>query len=287
MSATETPDGERQKDAMRQQWTANAVGWRALQAQHAITSRAATDLIVEAAQVRPGMHVLDVASGSGEPCLTLAERVGLDGQVTATDLVSDMLAAAEEQARERGLANIRFQQADAEALPFADASFDAVTCRFGVMFFPNVGRALREIRRVLKPGAHAAFIAQGPLDRNPYFAATSGVIARHVQTPPPEPGAPHAQRFAETGTLAAALREAGFQQVYEDYATVPWPIPGPLEQVWESARVRNNVLRRHAEQLTAEQLARIRDDVLAASRPYYDGQQVNFTATVVLASGLR
>jgi len=162
-----------------------------------------------------------------------------------------------------------------------------VTCRFGVMFFPNVGRALREARRVLKPGGRAAFVAQGPLDRNPYFAATTGVVARHVQAPPPEPGAPHAQRFAEAGTLAAALREAGFEQVREEYATVPWPIPGPPEQVWESARTRNSALRRHAEQLTAEQLARIRDDVLAASRPYYDGQLVNFTATVVLAVGVR
>src|SRR5262249_57622914 len=123
MSAAETSDAEKQKDAMRQQWTANAVGWRTRQAEHAITSRGATELIVEAAQVRPSMRVLDVASGSGEPCLMLAERVGPNGEVTATDLVPDMLAAAEEQARERGLANIRFQHADAQTLPFPHPPF--------------------------------------------------------------------------------------------------------------------------------------------------------------------
>src|SRR5438105_429607 len=120
MDTADASRAQQYKETVRQDWTANASGWRQMRVQHAITTGGATEVLVEAAQVRRGMRILDLASGAGEPCLTLAERVGPDGQVTATDLVPEMLAAAEDGARERGLRNIRFQQADAEALPFAD-----------------------------------------------------------------------------------------------------------------------------------------------------------------------
>src|SRR5439155_5325472 len=110
----------------------------------------------------PGLDVLDLASGTGEPALTLAPLVLPGGTVTATDLLPEILAVAEEQAAQQGRANLRCGVADAGDLPFADASFDRVTCRFGVMFFPDVPRALREVCRVLRPGGRAAFTAWGP-----------------------------------------------------------------------------------------------------------------------------
>jgi ubiquinone/menaquinone biosynthesis C-methylase UbiE len=84
-----------------------------------------------------------------------------------------MLAVVEDHARRRGLVNMTFQQADAEALPFPSHRFDVVTCRFGIMFCPNAGQAFREIARVLKPGGRAAFIVWGPFDQNPYFTSCS------------------------------------------------------------------------------------------------------------------
>lgn len=287
MSAAESERLQRLKETVRQDWTANAVGWRAEQARHAVTSRAATEAIVAAAGARPGLRVLDLASGTGQPALTLAARVAPDGHVTATDLVPAMLAAAEEAARGQGLTNVSFQQADAEALPFADAAFDVVTCRFGIMFFPDVGQALREVYRALRPGGRAVFLAQGPLDQNPYFAMMDAIARQYAPAPPRDPDAPHPQRFAEPETLAAALRAAGFRDVLAEHRALPWPIPGGPEQVWESCRVQNRTLRRLAAEWSPEQLARVRQDVLARSQPYSDGQQVNFTAVVVLASGTR
>ena len=127
MSTPEVTKTERLKEQVRQDWTRNAPSWRKGKAQHEEQTRAATEAITKAAQIKLGMQVLDLASGTGEPALTLAEAVGPDGHVTATDLVPEMLAVAEESARQRGLTNITFRQVDAEALPFPDRSFDVVT----------------------------------------------------------------------------------------------------------------------------------------------------------------
>lgn len=95
--------------------------------------------------------VLDIASGTGEPGLTIATLIP-DGKVIITDLSAGMLEIAEENARRRGIHNVETKACDVCELPFADNSFDAVSCRFGFMFFPDMLLAAKEIFRVLKPG---------------------------------------------------------------------------------------------------------------------------------------
>src|SRR6266542_3693349 len=104
------------------EWTdpATIAAWRKWSRQFSIFLREATDVLVRAAHVQPGLQILDLASGTGEPSLTLARRVGPTGHVTATDIVSGMLAIAEENARRLGLTNMTFRQADVHQLPFPD-----------------------------------------------------------------------------------------------------------------------------------------------------------------------
>jgi ubiquinone/menaquinone biosynthesis C-methylase UbiE len=275
------------KEGVRQEWTAAAAGWRKWHPQAEILSRAATEAIVHAAQVTPGMHVLDLASGTGEPALSLALAVGPAGSVTATDLVPEMLAAAADHAQHRHVTNITFQQADAETLPFPAQTFDVVTCRMGVMLFPNVAQALREIARVLKPEGRVACIVQGPLDQNPWQASIVRVLRKYVQMPSPKAGAPHAYRFAQPGSLSQVLRDAGFRHVHEASQEIPWPWPGPPEQYWTYRCETGARFRQYLEHLPFAAQASVRDEVIASIGEYYDGQQVHFTAVIVIASGVR
>ncbi|HYU20764.1 MAG TPA: class I SAM-dependent methyltransferase [Chloroflexota bacterium] len=288
MSQSDLPSPEQHKQNLRRDWTEGARAWRKWHPQLTVQGRAATEAIVQAAGARPGMRTLDLASGTGEPALTLASAVAPGGHVTATDLVPDMLAIAEDNAREQSLANISFQQADPEALPFPDQSFDVVTSRFGVMFFPDIVQALREVRRVLKPGGRAAFVAWGPLEKNPFFGSTLGVFLKYVQLPPPPPGAPQPFRFAQAGSLSGSLRQAGFQQVDEEYRTIPWVWPGSVEQLWEAARELAAPAFRHVtEALPPERRQEVEREVLEAISRHADGPQVKFSALIVLASAVR
>ena len=287
MSQLDALEVERIKEQTRRDWSGGAAAWRKWNPQLIVQSRAATAAIIQAAGVTAGMQVLDLASGTGEPALSLAEAVGSQGHVTATDLAIEMLLITEEYARQRGLTNLTCKAADAEALPFPDQSFDVVTRRFGVMFFPSPGQALRAIRRVLKPGGRAAFVAWGPFDQNPYFTTTVGVFMRHVQLPPPPPGTPTPFTFAKGGTLSAALQEAGFTQVQEETRSIPWSFPGRAAQCWEYiSEVTAPAFRGFFDALALDQRAQVVSEVLQAIGQYDDGQHVNFPAVIVIGTGV-
>jgi ubiquinone/menaquinone biosynthesis C-methylase UbiE len=253
-------------------------------AKSAAMGQAVTDALVKFARPALGMQVLDLASGTGEPAISLAAQVGEHGHVTALDLSADLLEIAAQRARTRGLKNFTTQQADAHSLSFSDNSFDLATSRFGVMFFREPVLALRELRRVLRPGARACFLAWGPFDQ-PYWQSTMGVVHRHVGGPLLQPGAPDPFRFAAPGSLSQILRDAGFSAVEEDTKTLPWTWPGPVEELWEYAQAVSVPFRAMLERVPAEKWPAIHADVHAAVRQYSDGVKIAFGASVVLASG--
>ena len=185
----------------------------------------------------------------------------------------------------RGVATITFRQADVAALPFPDGGFDAVTCRFGVMIFPDVQRGLGEMRRVLAPGGRAVCLLWGPPEQNAQMRPLA-VVREYVDLPEPAPGEPHRFRFAAPGELAEQLRAAGFRQIEEatHHLAVQWA--GTPEERWD-AMLRNN--RRMAAKVAAlapEQHATLTRDVLDAIRAE-ERRADGGTAAVVLATGLR
>ena len=133
-STSPTPDP---KEAVRQDWLGAAPAWKKWYSQLAFQSRQATELVVQGAALSPGMHVLDLASGSGEPALSVAAAVGPQGRVIATDLLREMLDIAEENASARGIKNIDFRAADAEQLPFPGHMFDRITAASASCSFPT------------------------------------------------------------------------------------------------------------------------------------------------------
>jgi SAM-dependent methyltransferase len=270
-------------------WAERAAAWRRW---HPILTewwQSLTDLIVERADIRPGMAVLDLASGTGEPALTIAPLVGPEGSVTATDVIPEMVAIAADHAAEAGRTNMHFREADAEALPFADASFDRVTCRLGVMYFPEVPRALREVRRVLRPGGRAVFVTWGPQEHIDYLTSTLGVLLRYQDVPPPAPApdAPHPLRFARSGSLSAALRDAGFTEVREETPIVPLPWPGTPEEFLGYIRSDMVTFDTLLLRIAPERRAAVLDEVFTSVRAYDDGECVRFNAAIVVASAIR
>jgi len=113
------------------------------------------------AAAQPGEQVLDVACGTGLVALPAAEAVGPQGHVTGIDISGEMLHAAQRSADERGLSNVSFARMDAEQLDLPDASFDVVTCALGLMYVPDPAEAVREMRRVLKPGGRMVIAVWG------------------------------------------------------------------------------------------------------------------------------
>src|SRR3981189_3344228 len=124
------------REVLHQEWTGDrtVAAWRKWHARIATFTRGATEAILEAAHLRTGMAVLDLASGVGDPALSIAAEVAPSGRVTATDLGPGMMSLAEELTRKRGITNIEFREASAESLPFPDESYYILTCRFGVSF---------------------------------------------------------------------------------------------------------------------------------------------------------
>jgi SAM-dependent methyltransferase len=253
-------------------------------AKSAAMGSAVTEAVVEYSRSLPGMRILDLASGTGEPGISLARRVGPQGSVTAVDQSLDLLAIAAQRARDKNLLNLTTQQADAHQLPFADQTFDLASCRFGVMFFSDALRALSELHRVLKPGARACFAAWGPIEQ-PYWQTTMKIVHRHVGGTllPTEGSNPF--RFSAAGSLSAVLSAAGFHAVEETTQNLPWTWPGGAEEVFEYACAISAPFRPMLEQVRAEQWPAIRAEVKAAIERYQVGDEIRFGADVVLASG--
>lgn len=166
----------------------------------------AADLVARLAPLRP-TDVLELAAGTGVVTRELSARLPPRVQVVATDLNEAMLAVARAQGTVRP---VTWRQADAMALPFDDASFDAVVCQFGAMFFPDKAHAFAEARRVLRPGGTLLFNVWDRIETNDFACVASDAVAGLFPDDPPRFLARLPHGYFSVETIAHDLARAGF-----------------------------------------------------------------------------
>jgi SAM-dependent methyltransferase len=176
-----------------------------------------SERLVALAALAPGMRVLDVATGLGEPARTAAAKVAPGGLVVATDTSLAMLRRGAGRAREEGAAGLAFAAVDGARPAFRDATFDAVLCRFGLMALGDapatLARSLVGLKGVLVPGGRLAAAVWGPPAAVPSIAVPLAAARRVAGLAPPVAGERGPFRLAGPGAVPAALRAAGFSAV--------------------------------------------------------------------------
>ena len=184
----------------------------------------AQDLAARLAKVKPH-DVLETAAGTGVLTRAMASRLPADARIVATDLNQPMLDHA--AARQPGERRITWRQADALALPFADQSFDAVACQFGVMFFPDKVQGYKEARRVLKPGGHFLFNAWDQIADNEFADVVTETLAKFFPQNPPRFMARVPHGYHDVGKIREELVTAGFASISietrDDISRAPSP----------------------------------------------------------------
>lgn len=203
------------REQQRQTWNKFSSGWKKWDEHVLSWLKPVGDELISSVSLKEDFLVLDVATGTGEPGLTVAPFVS-KGKVTGQDISEEMLAIATENAQLRGINNYETVACDVSQMPFPEKYFDAVMARFGFMFFPDMRQAANEMFRVLKPGGKISASVWAVPEKNPWASIILGTINQMMQLTPPPEGAPGLFRCAKPGLMKEIFQKAGLKNVSEN-----------------------------------------------------------------------
>jgi SAM-dependent methyltransferase len=272
-------DSEQFKISQRQSWDSAAPGWKEWLETLEVAAQKVNYRLIELAEIKPGQKILDIATGIGEPAITAARKLvelagsvnrvnANKGHVLATDISTQMLTIAKQRAAALGLQNIiEFREADAEILELPQSSFDAVLCRWGLMFMPNLNKVLSNAFQALKSGGRLVCTVWAEASKVPFGSIPMSIVMRELNVPSPPPGTPGPFTLADINILQSALSNTGFASIkyerlnvtfefstVEDYINYTKAVAAPIksmlskvsverqEEIWNIVReqVRNN-----------------------------------------------
>jgi ubiquinone/menaquinone biosynthesis C-methylase UbiE len=202
------------QDAYRAQslatWGEMAVGWEDRRDWMMNSTGQVNSWLVEKADPQPGQDFLDVATGTGDLSIAVAERVGEDGHVISSDFSPKMIDVARRNGVAHGVTNVEYRVMDAEVMELGDNSFDGVVCRWGYMLMADPATALKETRRVLRDAGRLAFSVWTTPDRNPWASVPAMTLVERGHLVPPEPGAPGIFAMGDPERIRELVTQAGF-----------------------------------------------------------------------------
>src|SRR5437773_1914857 len=266
-------------------WETSARHWDKHRALIAQMFAPLTSGLVKKARIEMGQKVLDIGGGSGEPSFTTSGIVGPTGSVMYTDPVGGMVETAQAEAGRRGLTNIHFKRCSADALSFADRTFDVAVGRLSAMFFVDPVTAVREALRVIREDGYVSFAVWGPKEANPFFSTIPDVIDRFVEVPREDPDAPDAFRFAVPGKLAGILKNAGAKNVVERQLNFQIKAAISFGRFWQMRTEMSETLREKMAGLAPAQVPTIKQAVADAARRYFESGTMSFPAQALIVSG--
>ena len=240
-----TLDSKQYKEEERQNWdrVANNLQkwWKTIERGAEKVSRRLIDL----GEIKPGSRVLDIATGIGEPAITAANKVGSGGHVLPTDISPLMLSVAKQRAISLGLQNIiEFKEGDIETIDLPSSAFDAVLCRWGLMFLPDLKAGLSNIHQSLVEGGHLAAAVWASPAQDTLITMTMNTIMKETSGKPPPLGTPGPFSLSDENNLKKSFITSGFKDLNiermkvsfnfdspEDFTTFTSETAGPLQKV--------------------------------------------------------
>ena len=207
------PDPDAVRAEMLERWGRAAAGWDKRAESVRAFGLPVSAWMLDHAGLQPGLRVLELAAGPGEAGFLAAELIRPGGSLVSSDATDEMLEVARARAKELGIENVEFKRIELEWIDMDTASVDVVLCKWGLMFAVDPETALREMRRVLRPGGRVALAVWDEPPANPWATITSRALVDLGHTTPADPEAPGMFALAPPGRLRDVLEAAGFVDV--------------------------------------------------------------------------
>jgi len=252
-----------------ERWARAAQGWGAHREIVQSAGRPVSEWLVDAIEPQPGHRVLELAAGAGDTGFLAAELIQPGGELISSDAVSEMIDHARARAAELGIENAEFRTIDAEWIDLPTASLDGVLARWGYMLLADPEAALRETRRVLRPGGRVALAAwTGPED-NPWASAPMAQLVAIGAVEPPNLDAPNLFAFRDPERIRGLLEQSGFTDIQIEQIAVVWRYDD-LDAWWDTQLDISTSLRDLVGALTPAQRDDLRDVIDARLEQYVE-----------------
>jgi len=262
MSAEQDPDTRRAE--ARAGWDRVAGGWRQLQDRVGAVGMPVARWMIDAIEPQPGQRVLELAAGTGEVGFLAAELIAPGGTLVCSDGAEAMVEQARGRAAELGVEHVEFKRLELEWIDLEAASVDAALCRWGYMFALDRDAALRETRRVLRPGGRLALATWASLEHNPWAAIRQQALAAEGH-PPPAPPTPF--DLGTTELLHELLEGAGFAEVETDAVEVTFEHDG-IDDYWDLTVAVSRAFAELLDTLDEEATSRLRERIAQGAAAY-------------------
>ena len=273
------------REQQRQDWDTFSPGWKKWDTFLMDFFRPVGEKLIEVVELKNNSRVLDASTGTGEPGLSAAARVP-NGEVIGTDIATEMVKIADENAKARGISNYKAVVCETERQPFDENYFDAVICRFGVMYFPDMKEGVRELVRVLRPGGKLSLSAWSEPEKNPWVTTMGSIVNRTLGVPPPSPEVPHVFRGSKPDTLANILKECSLDDAREVEVSGKVSFASP-EHYWDFMMDIAPPIVKNLSKADEPTRHNIKTEVLAAAEKYRDGNGIVFHWASWIGHGMK